>query len=153
VCVCVCVCVCVRVCVCACVCACACVMTHSYKWHAYIYTHTFTHNMYNVQTGVRNCILPCIYIHTHTHACTVLISGFTASEAVYCCSVLQCVAVCCSWSRDSQYQRPCIVEKSCSVLQCVAVRCSVLQCVCRMRLGSRILTHSISSHMCVHVRI
>jgi len=43
------------------------------------------------------------------------------------CSVLQCVAVCCSvsWIKEMCISSPI----SCSVLQCVAVCCSVLQCV------------------------
>jgi len=38
-----------------------------------------------------------------------------------CCSVLQCIAVCCIALQG--------VAVRCSVLQCVAVCCSVLQCV------------------------
>jgi len=46
----------------------------------------------------------------HTHACLSLSRG----QVAVCCSVLQCVAVCCS---------------VCSVMRCVAVCCSALQCV------------------------
>ena len=45
-----------------------------------------------------------------------------------CCSVLQCVAVCCS-EESSESEQSRIVSVCCSVLQCVAVCCSVLQCV------------------------
>ena len=49
------------------------------------------------------------------------------------CSVLQCVAVCCSVlqscsGRIQQQDEQCVAVR-CSVLQCVAVCCSVLQCV------------------------
>jgi len=67
-----------------------------------------------------------------------------------CCSVLQCVAVCCSALQMRYQGLPCILlgqfarqlyvlrlccsvlqcaAVCCGVLQCVAVRCSVLQCV------------------------
>jgi len=52
-------------------------------------------------------------------------------ECGVCCSVLQCVAVCCRWELRS-------IAVWC-VLQCFAVCCSVLQCVavcCRWELGS-----------------
>jgi len=49
------------------------------------------------------------------------------------CSVLQCVAMCCSVQIESKSyafcENVCIVAACCSVLQCVAVCCSVLQCV------------------------
>ena len=49
-----------------------------------------------------------------------------------CCSVLQCVAVCCNEKASLRYAGD-IYELTCaavcSVLQCVAVCCSVLQCV------------------------
>ena len=47
-----------------------------------------------------------------------------------CCSVLQCVAVCCSVLLESvqgDLRRIQCVAVCCSVLQCVAVCCSVLQ--------------------------
>ena len=51
-----------------------------------------------------------------------------------CCSVLQCVAVCCSSCASCTPASPPsdlvhYLCNSCSVLQCVAVWCSVLQCV------------------------
>jgi len=48
-----------------------------------------------------------------------------------CCSVLQCVAVCCCvlHSGKGDGTRAVLFTLCCSVLQCVAVCCSVLQCV------------------------
>jgi len=43
-----------------------------------------------------------------------------------CCSVLQCVAVCCSQNRADGILPPWIELACCNVLQCVAVCCSVL---------------------------
>jgi len=66
-----------------------------------------------------------------------------------CCSVVQCVAVCCSvlytygmQARGTkQYELHAVqcVAVCCSVLQCVAVCCSVLQCVavCYIHMGCR----------------
>ena len=69
-----------------------------------------------------------------------------------CCSVLQCVAVCCSVllfadplvaAQATQGRLKCVavccsvlwcVAVCCSVFQCVTVRCSVLQCVAVCRL-------------------
>jgi len=48
-----------------------------------------------------------------------------------CCSVLQCVAVCCSVCSVLQCVAMCCVVVYCNMLQCVAVCCSVLQCVGR----------------------
>ena len=51
-------------------------------------------------------------------------------RCVVCCSVLQCVAACCSVydARQSTLYRE-FMDQVCGVLQCVAVCCSVLQCV------------------------
>jgi len=54
-----------------------------------------------------------------------------------CCSVLQCVAVCCSTCKNVPLHQMQCVAVCCSVLQCLAVpaitchsiKCSVLQCV------------------------
>jgi len=46
-----------------------------------------------------------------------------------CCSVLQCVAVCCGDEDIMAYLQDVRETVSCSVLPCVAVCCSVLQCV------------------------
>jgi len=46
-----------------------------------------------------------------------------------CCSVLQCVAVCCSVCAICLIHMCDISHVCCGVLQCVAVCCSVLQCV------------------------
>ena len=54
----------------------------------------------------RLVVLPCV-----ADCCTV----------IWCCSVLQCVAVCCS------------------VLQCGAVRCSVVQCVAVATIEAEVL--------------
>jgi len=58
-----------------------------------------------------------------------LLDTLNKARVVLCCSVLQCVAVCCSVILDDasagySEQNPC-----CSVLQCVAMCGSVLQCV------------------------
>jgi len=61
--------------------------------------------------------------------CSVLQCVAVCCSALQCaavrCSVLQCVAVCCSALQ-------CAAAR-CSVLQCVAVCCSALQCVLLMR--------------------
>jgi len=71
----------------------------------------------------------------------MIISYFTqdlwhvfVSTFIVCCSVLQCVAVCCSVCSVLQCVAVCCsvlqcAAVCCSVLQCVAVYCSVLQCV------------------------
>ena len=47
-----------------------------------------------------------------------------------CCSVLQCVAVCCCHILDQGVEYMADLKQiCCSVLQCVAVCCSVMQCV------------------------
>jgi len=62
------------------------------------------------------------------------------------CSVLQCVAVCCSvllrcWvTGEYETQSDEVYHGSCSV-QCVAVCCSVLQCVVTV-LGYRVVRNS-----------
>jgi len=45
-----------------------------------------------------------------------------------CCSVLQCVAVCCRFWYGCSNECS-LVRDVCVLLQCVAVWCSVLQCV------------------------
>jgi len=46
---------------------------------------------------------------------------------IVCCSVLQCVAVCCSGlQRDHDVAA---MARRCSMLQCVVVCCDVSQCV------------------------
>ena len=50
-------------------------------------------------------------------------------EVAACCSVLPCVAVCCSVLNLQNSQQLDCVAVCCSALQCVAVCCSVLQCV------------------------
>ena len=69
--------------------------------------------------------------HTPTHCNRWMLQ--TAADlwssrfrTVVCCSVLQCVAVCCSVLPFTGYNGRIVC---CSVLQCVAVCCSVLQCV------------------------
>jgi len=61
-----------------------------------------------------------------------------SGELAVCCSVLQCVAVCCSVQCLTMTthvtelfggQMSSELDVCCSVLQCVAVRCSALQCV------------------------
>jgi len=51
-----------------------------------------------------------------------------------CCSVLQCVAVCCSVLLELMIEaakaKECVAV-CCSVLQCVGVCCSVMKCVAR----------------------
>jgi len=52
-----------------------------------------------------------------------------------CCSVLQCVAVCCRFATLMSHRFATLISLlqcvavCCSVLQCVAVCCSALQCV------------------------
>ena len=69
------------------------------------------------------------YVYTlHMYiACTLLYTGDYFENEV-CCSVLQCVAVCCS-VLPATTTKTRSVAVFCSVLQCVAVHCSVLQCV------------------------
>ena len=73
---------------------------------------------------------------------------------IVCCSVLQCVAVCCQGSPgycgvsrsfvwqglNKQITRVLVYKVCCSVLQCVAVRCSVLQCVADTLLCTQCIT-------------
>ena len=70
-----------------------------------------------------------------------------------CCSVLQCVVVCCT---ELQSVVACcesaIISLCCSVLQCAAVYCSVLQCVAEccsvFRVSNQRFTH-LNIHLCV----
>jgi len=52
------------------------------------------------------------------------------------CSMLQCVAVCCSEMiprrRNNSAARPAVSFDILLQMQCVAVCCSVLQCICRV---------------------
>ena len=57
------------------------------------------------------CLHACTYIH------------------IVCCSVLQCVSVCCSCLTSQCHVLACMYIQTYSVLQCAAVCCSVLQCV------------------------
>jgi len=71
-----------------------------------------------------------------------------------CCSVLQCVKVCCSVLLEVQCDgRRTVVCAAvcCSVLQCVAVCCSVLQCVavCCSVLQSCVLQRSLGLEHCL----
>ena len=104
--------------------------------------------------------------HTHTHTHTHTLSHTLRSNADeereqvhLCCSVLQCVVVCCCADEEREQVHTLVEERhthihtytrtsihnthfrrhgretytcgreACSVLQCVAVCCSVLQCV------------------------
>ena len=77
-------------------------------------------------------------------------ADFSAISVAVWCSVLQCVAVCCSVMQKSahdtrhslkltslQFALQCVAV-CCSVLQCVSVCCSVLQCVAEI--GTRQVT-------------
>jgi len=131
----------VYICVCLCVCMHVCV--HVCEWEGagevhvpYIRTAT--------SCNTRSAIHCNTLTRTATHYICVhrLTTGAEQSHArcaavcCRCCSVLQCVAVCCSeyvavccsaWQcvRCSMWQ--CVVVR-CSAWQCVAVRGSVLQC-------------------------
>jgi len=65
-------------------------------------------------------------IHTR-----VAMHAFRGYASLSSCSVLQCVAVCCSVLRcvNTEACRGRALSSSCSVLQCVAVCCNVPQCV------------------------
>jgi len=60
---------------------------------------------------------------------------------ISCCSVLQCVAVCCMCVA-------CVLHVCCGVLHCVAVRCSVLQCGA---IGLRNKEEVVCSCMCTYL--
>ena len=79
---------------------------------------------------------------THWHVCSVCnrqgtsikadLTQFSATVTgmcVVCCSVLQCVAVCCSYLTIKAEVSHAFGFCHGYVLQCVAVCCSVLQCV------------------------
>ena len=82
-------------------------------------------------------VLQCIYIFSRIRVCV--------SDVHVFCSVLLCVAVCCSVLYICLRIRVCAsdVQVCCSVLQCVVVCCSVLQCVA-------VYIH-LFTHLCVYV--
>ena len=108
-------------------------LVYATEWyHLYIltpYTHTYTRRMKRLLTG-GPCLHTCVWIR----ACLWVIA---VSGAQVCCSVLQCVAVCCNVRQYGTCLNTCVeilscswaIAVCCSVLQCVAVCCSVLQCV------------------------
>ena len=59
---------------------------------------------------------------------TAILGASWTRGLVWQCSVMQCVAVCCSVSRHG-YSRRVLDKRSCAAVSCVAVYCSVLQCV------------------------
>jgi len=94
---------------------------------------TFSSSRCDAATGI---ILPA----THSALCSVLqcvalccsvlhliCHKYQPHTLVVCCSALQCAVVCCSVLRCVADR--CRVVVFCSVLQCVAQCCSVLQCV------------------------
>ena len=89
-------------------------VTSQYVWH-----YSFAH------------VKVLIHIYTMVRA-----MRYFLQDIILCCSVLHCVAVCCSMLQHVYVTWLVHVTYStffktlyCSVLQCVAVCCSVLQCV------------------------
>ena len=79
----------------------------------------------------------CSVLHCVAVCCSVGVTIVQVLQCVaMCCSVLQCVAVCCIVLQ--------CVAVCCSVLQCVAVCCSVLQCRRYYRAGLSSYTNSLS---------
>ena len=79
------------------------------------------------------CVCECVCL-TNTLPTDYVYSQLALTKSVgtdcvnsACCSVLQCVAVCCSvlQSVGTDY----VNSACCSVLQCVAVCCNELQCI------------------------
>jgi len=106
----VCVCVCVCVCGYVCVCAFVCVFTTavaSARRSAPVFFYFFLASFKHGHSAAEfKCCRPVVDLQL--------------------CSVLQCVAVCCS---ALQYTSSCWCKRSFQNLQSVAVRCSVVQCV------------------------
>ena len=99
-----------------CVCVCTCI--HMYTNLVYKYMNTYV------------CVCTCLRRTNRTFQTTF---AFAPLSYLLCCSVLQCVAVCCV---------------CCSVLQHVAVWCSVVQCgaVCCKKNLNYILPQSCLLH-------
>jgi len=123
VCVCVCVCLCVFVCACmracvrACVrtCVCVCVCGWVPVRRSMTFSRHESRHLFAMSTG-------------HWHSCRRAAADLYPPHYV-CCSVLQCVAVCCrALAVVSPHSRRSISASLC-VLQCVAECCSVLQSV------------------------
>jgi len=121
-----CVCVCIHVFVCVCVCVCVCIYTY-----VYIYIHTYMY-MY-IYIYICMCIYIYIYIYIYIALHSLFLCRDTSLPVAVRCSVLQCVAVCCSvfpaassWVGPTTHIRT--LNMCWSVLRfalCVAVCCSV----------------------------
>jgi len=102
-------------------------------------------------------VLQCVAVSSSSATFTPPSPTHTHIYVAVCCSVLQCVAACCSVSISRHLPQPLpSISHShahicCSMLQCVEVWCSVLQCVavCLYPINSRNLYPSIS-HSTLH---
>jgi len=82
-------------------------------------------NSYLICDSMRACV--CVWNFGEESSCfDGIYSRVKSTHARLCCSVLQCVAVCCS---VLLYLLRSLVGTRSIVFQCVAVCCSVLQCI------------------------
>ena len=73
---------------------------------------------------VMQCVAECVA--GERIKCVLQIQESPTNQGYVCCSVLQCVAVCCSVLHGPNRREPHI--QMLSVLQCIAVCCSVVRC-------------------------
>ena len=98
------------------------------KWHC-VYMKQCVYEMAPFRVS------KCIYVKFCTSCWWLGRHRWCVAVCAECCSVLQCVAVCCSvfvivfWYITCHNSVLQCVAVCCSVLQCDAVCCSVLQCV------------------------
>jgi len=120
---------------CVCMCMCAYTCSQCSKIWGYPGPYLWFNegaNTLNLKDGELNLLFSlCRYVWmshvTYTMCCSVLqcVAVCCSLCVAVCCSVLQCVAVCCRCVWISHVTN----TMCCSVLQCVAVCCRVLQCV------------------------
>ena len=89
--------------------------------------------MSSILPRISRCSVRCSVLQCLAVCCSVDTCRLflPGSRAAECCSVLQCLAVCCSVLQSVAVCCRVLqsVAECCRVLQCVAVCCSVLQCV------------------------
>jgi len=109
----------------------------------HLFTHPFTHT-HSASTRLRTSAQQLRWRVIHERGLQPAGVVLNPLASTVCCSVLQCVAACCSvWGLEQigLVLNPLVSAVCCSVLQCAVVCCSVLQCLTlRCRVLQRVRT-------------
>ena len=112
---------------------------------------------YNETQRGAKLILIIYYQEMHSRLALVACSHRSSGCVVVCCSVFQCVAVCCSTVARSHRSSGCVVV-FCSVFQCVAICFSMLPCdtMCCAPMGGAseedpCITYTLCRYLCSQV--